>query len=72
MGSKTWKISLRESIASKNSDILIKSNALLYFVFTLLKQYSADLVQYKFEHFGGFKIEKVENEIRRGRRLVRF
>lgn len=32
-------------------------------------QYSADLVQYKFTSFGGFKIDKVEKEIRRGRRL---
>eukprot|EP00105_Crassostrea_gigas_P042412 XP_019926560.1 PREDICTED: uncharacterized protein LOC105337152 isoform X2 [Crassostrea gigas] len=32
-------------------------------------QYSADLVQYKFTSFGGFKIDKVEKEIRRGKRL---
>lgn len=32
-------------------------------------QYSADLVQYKFTSFGGFKINKVEKEIRRGNRL---
>ncbi|XP_061175205.1 uncharacterized protein LOC133184247 [Saccostrea echinata] len=32
-------------------------------------QYSADLVQYKFASFGGFKIDKVEKEIQRGKRL---
>ncbi|KAK3091796.1 hypothetical protein FSP39_022702 [Pinctada imbricata] len=32
-------------------------------------QYSAGLVQYKFDHFGGFKISKVEEEVKRGRRL---
>ncbi|XP_062606810.1 PHD finger protein 6-like, partial [Saccostrea cucullata] len=34
-----------------------------------LMQYSADLVQYKFASFGGFKIDKVEKEIQRGKRL---
>ncbi|XP_060064171.1 uncharacterized protein LOC132544570 [Ylistrum balloti] len=29
-------------------------------------QYSAGLVQYKFDHFGGFKIDKVQGELKRG------
>ncbi|XP_076459965.1 uncharacterized protein LOC143293032 isoform X2 [Babylonia areolata] len=32
-------------------------------------QYSSKLVQYKFDHFGGFKIDEVQEEIRRGRHL---
>ncbi|XP_033754592.1 uncharacterized protein LOC117337626 isoform X2 [Pecten maximus] len=32
-------------------------------------QYSAGLIQYKFDHFGGFKIEKVQAEVKRGRHL---
>ncbi|OWF35219.1 uncharacterized protein LOC110443195 [Mizuhopecten yessoensis] len=30
-------------------------------------QYSAGLIQYKFDHFGGFKIEKVQAELKRGK-----
>ncbi len=38
----------------------------------VLQQYSAMLIQYKFGFgFGGFKIKKVEEELKRGRFLVR-
>jgi hypothetical protein len=36
----------------------------------LFQQYSSGLSQYKFESFGGFDIEEVENEIKRGKKLV--
>ena len=44
------------------------------FFLLLLQQYSATLVQWqnKFEHFGGFEIDKVEKEIHRGKKLVAF
>ncbi|XP_050392316.2 uncharacterized protein LOC126810947 isoform X1 [Patella vulgata] len=34
-------------------------------------QYSADLTQYKSDHFGGFKIDKVLKEMDRGKRLLK-
>ncbi|KAL8620856.1 hypothetical protein ACOMHN_047027 [Nucella lapillus] len=33
-------------------------------------QYSSGLTQYTFEHFGGFDVTEVQNEIKRGKKLV--
>ena len=38
----------------------------------ILQQYSAQLIQYKFDSFGGFKLDKVLEEIKRGKFLVRL
>lgn len=36
----------------------------------ILQQYSSNLQQFKFTHFGGFLIDKVEGEVKRGQKLV--
>jgi hypothetical protein len=38
----------------------------------VFQQYSAQLIQYKFDSFGGFKLDKVLEEIKRGKFLVRL
>ena len=36
----------------------------------IFQQYSAQLIQYKSDNFGGFKVDKVLEEIKRGQYLV--
>lgn len=44
---------------------------LTFMLFVLyFQQYSALLTQYKFNHFGGFKIAKVLDEYKRGKQTV--
>ena len=39
--------------------------------FVFFQQYSACLIQYKHDYFGGFDVDKVAEELKRGKPLVR-
>ena len=40
--------------------------------FNIFQKYSSKLTQYSFEHFGGFKLDKVVEELERGKKCVGF